>query len=150
MNASHDAPLTKEDFERLSEFRYRLRRFLHLSEAILTAERITTVQYLMLLHIKGMHGRQWATIAELAERLQTVHHGVVSLVSRCEAAGFVQRRQSLTDRRQVEIHLLPEGERRLERVAMRHRMQLGPFDEARQVQIDDPESGAGRGRRIGR
>ena len=99
MNAHHSDTLTKADFERLSEFRYQLRRFLHVSEAILRTEQITPVQYLMLLHIKGMPGRHWATIAELAERLQTVHHGVVTLVSRCEAAGFVQRRQSTSDRR---------------------------------------------------
>lgn len=130
MNAHHSDTLTKADFERLSEFRYQLRRFLHVSEAILRTEHITPVQYLMLLHIKGMPGRHWATIAELAERLQTVHHGVVTLVSRCEAAGFVERRQSTSDRRQVEVHLLPHGEQRVTRVAERHREQLVPFGEA--------------------
>ena len=137
MNVSHSDLLTKADFEKLSEFRYQLRRFLHVSEAILRTEGITPVQYLMLLHIKGMPGRHWATIAELAERLQTVHHGVVMLVSRCEAAGFVERRQSQADRRQVEVHLLPYGERRLARVAERHRGQIKPFGEAWRLQFDE-------------
>lgn len=140
MNAPHNDVLTKADFEKLSEFRYQLRRFLHVSEAILRTEGITPVQYLMLLHIKGMPGRHWATIAELAERLQTVHHGVVMLVSRCEAAGFVERRQNQTDRRQVEVHLLPYGEQRLARVAERHRGQLKPFDEAWRLQFDEAGS----------
>lgn len=137
MNVRHGDVLTKADFERLSEFRYQLRRFLHVSEAILRTESITPVQYLMLLHIKGMPGRDWATIAELAERLQTVHHGVVTLVSRCEAAGFVARRQSKTDRRQVEVRLLPYGEQRLARVAERHRGQLKPFGDAWRMQFDE-------------
>ena len=135
MNAHSDL-LTKADFERLSEFRYQLRRFLHVSEAILRAEHVTPAQYLMMLHIKGTPGRQWASVAELAERLQTVHHGVVMLVSRCEAAGLVERRPSRSDRRQVEVHLLPYGEQRLARVAARHRGQLKPFGEAWRRQLD--------------
>lgn len=142
MNAHHSDVLTKADFEKLSEFRYQLRRFLHVSEAILRTEGITPVQYLMLLHIKGMSGRDWATIAELAERLQTVHHGVVTLVSRCEAAGFVERRQSKTDRRQVEVHLLPYGEQCVARVAERHRGQLKPFGKAWRLQFDGAASDA--------
>lgn len=129
--------LTKADFERLSEFRYQLRRFLHMSEAILRLEGVTPVQYMMLLHIKGMPGRQWATVGELAERLQAVPHGVVALVSRCEAAGFVERRRSKSDRRQVEVHLLPYGEERLTRVAERHRGQRSSFDKVWQLQFDE-------------
>lgn len=129
--------LTKADFERLSEFRYQLRRFLHVSEAILRLEGITPVQYMMLLHIKGMPGRQWATVGELAERLQAMQHGVVALVSRCEAAGFVERRRSRSDRRQVEVHLLPYGEQRLAHVAERHRSQLSSLDRAWHLQFDE-------------
>lgn len=140
------APLAKADFEKLSEFRYQLRRFVHVSEEILHQEGLTPVQYLLLLHLKGMPGRQWAAIAELAERLQTVHHGVVSLVSRCEVAGFVERRQSRTDRRQVEVHLLAHGEQCVTRVAGRHRGQLGSFDQAWQEQAAHAHSVA-RGKR---
>lgn len=128
MNNSSDQALTKADFEKLSEFRYRLRCFLHVSETILREEGITPLQYLMLLHIKGMPGREWATVGELAERLQALQHGVVMLVSRCEAAGFVERRPREADRRQVEVHLLKRGERCLEVLATRHRAQLDWFD----------------------
>ena len=78
--------LDKPDFEQLSEFRYQMRRFERFSEQAAQSEGITPLQYLLLLHIKGYPGRDWATVGELAERLQSHHHGVVALVTRCEAA----------------------------------------------------------------
>lgn len=62
------------------------------------------LQYL-LLQIKGVSGREWATVGELAERLQAKHHGVVSLTSRCTAAGLVRRGISSSDRRRVEVQI---------------------------------------------
>jgi DNA-binding MarR family transcriptional regulator len=116
--------LAKADFEQLSEFRYHMRRFERFSEQAAQGEGITPLQYLLLLHIKGYPDREWATIGELAERLQAQHHGVVALVSRCEALGLVERRVSETDRRQVEVHLLKAGERVLSRLAELHRAEL--------------------------
>ena len=117
-------PLRKKDFEALSEFRYQLRRFLRFSEEIVRAEAITPLQYLLLLHIKGFPGREWASVGELAERLQSHHHGTVALVSRCEKLGLVKRRPSEIDRRRVEIHLTPKGERSIEKLARIHRVEL--------------------------
>jgi DNA-binding MarR family transcriptional regulator len=116
--------LTKTDFEQLSEFRYQMRRFERFSEQAAQGEGITPLQYLLLLHVKGYPGREWATIGELAERLQAQHHGVVALVSRCEALELVKRKVSETDRRQVEVHLLKAGERVLARLAKLHRAEL--------------------------
>jgi DNA-binding MarR family transcriptional regulator len=116
--------LKKRDFEALSDFRYQLRRFLRFSEEIVHDEGITPLQYLLLLHIKGFPGREWATVGELAERLQSQHHGTVALVSRCERLGLVKRKASAEDRRQVEIHLTAKGERSLERLARLHRAEL--------------------------
>ena len=116
--------LTKTDFAALSEFRYQMRRFERFSENAAQAEGITPLQYLLLLHIKGYPGRDWATVGELAERLQARQHGVVALLTRCEAAGLVQRKPSVQDRRRVEIHLLPAGEAVLERLAAMHRAEL--------------------------
>ena len=116
--------LTKSHFETLSEFRYQMRRFERFSENAAQAEGITPLQYLLLLHIKGYPGRDWATVGELAERLQAQQHGVVALLTRCEAAGLVQRRPSAQDRRRVEVHLLPAGEAVLERLAAMHRAEL--------------------------
>ncbi len=117
-------PLAKPDFAALSEFRYQMRRYEHFSENAVQREGITPLQYLLLLHIKGFKGREWATIGELAERLQAKQHGVVALVTRCEEAGLVERRANLEDRRRVEVHLLPPGETILTRLAEIHRAEL--------------------------
>jgi DNA-binding MarR family transcriptional regulator len=117
-------PLAKSDFAALSEFRYQMRRYEHFSETAVQAEGITPLQYLLLLHIKGFKGREWATIGELAERLQARQHGVVALVTRCEEAGLVERRANRDDRRRVEVHLRPAGEAILTRLAEIHRAEL--------------------------
>ena len=116
--------LTKKQFEALSDFRYQLRRFLRFSEEAVNREGITELQYLLLLHIKGYPGREWATVGELAERLQAHHHGAVALISRCERLGLVTRKPSTEDRRRVEIRLTAKGKRSVSRLALLHRAQL--------------------------
>ncbi|MEZ2351140.1 MarR family winged helix-turn-helix transcriptional regulator [Caballeronia sp. RCC_10] len=129
--------LAKPDFEQLSEFRYQMRRFERFSERAAQEEGITPLQYLLLLHIKGYPGRAWATVGELAERLQSQHHGVVALVTRCEALGLVRREPSAEDRRQVLVHLEPRGEQVLARLAALHRAELKSLEGAFRVpQID--------------
>lgn len=117
-------PLTKTEFEALSEFRFQIRRFERFSEDIVRTFGITPLQYLLLLHIKGYPGREFATVGELAQRLQAKPHGVVALVTRAEERGLVERRQNDADKRRVEIHLLPEGEQVLTRLAELHRSEL--------------------------
>jgi len=116
--------LSKPDFEALSEFRYQLKKFLRFSENAARSEGVTPQQYLLLLHIKGMPGRDWANIGELAERLQLQHHSVVALIDRCEKLALTERRPSELDRRVVNIHLLPAGERCLATLAALHRNEL--------------------------
>ncbi len=125
MTASRTEPrLSKKEFEVLSDFRYQLRRFLHWSEELTRAAGVTNLQYLLLLHLKGHAEREWATISELAERLQAKHHGVVALVNRCEKLGYVERRPGRSDGREVEIHLVPKGEKLVQRLARQHRDEL--------------------------
>jgi DNA-binding MarR family transcriptional regulator len=116
--------MSKADFEKLAHFRYQLRRFLRFSEEVTRKNGITVLQYLLLLQIKGYPGREWATVGELAERLQAKHHGVVSLISRCESAGLVARRVSESDGRQVEVRLTQKGALCLEHLAHLHRTEL--------------------------
>lgn len=125
-----DAPPTKQTFEALSNFRYHLRMFMRFSEDAAAAQGITSLQYQLLLHVCGFPGREWATIGEIAERMQSQHHGTVALVSRCEEAGLVERRRDPTDRRQVQVHLLPAGRRHLKRLAALHRGELGALYQA--------------------
>lgn len=109
--------IDKLRFEALSDFRFRLRSFLRFSEDAAREEGITILQYQVLLHTQGFPGREWASISEIAERLQAQAHGVVALVSRCEEAGLVKRRASTSDRRQVEVHLTAAGRKKLEVLA---------------------------------
>ena len=124
MTQPRQKPLTKNEFEALSEFRFQIRRFERFSEDVVQSAGITPLQYLLLLHVKGYPGRAFATVGELAHRLQAKPHGVVALVTRCEEHGFVERRASEEDRRRVEIHLLPAGERLLGHLAELHRSEL--------------------------
>lgn len=128
--SNQQAATEKHRFEALSDFRFRLRSFLRFSEDAARDEGITVLQYQLLLHTQGFPDRQWATIGEIAERLQAQPHGVVALVSRCEEAGLVKRKPSAVDRRQVEVHLLAAGRRKLARLAIQHADQLVELAEA--------------------
>jgi len=118
------AQLDKQSMERVSRFRYALRRFLRFSEDASRDAGITVLQYQLLLHTQGFPGREWASVGELAERLQAHAHGVVALVSRCEEAGLVKRKPNEEDRRLVEVHLTARGKRCLENLMLQHRSQL--------------------------
>lgn len=110
----------KQDYERLSQFRYRLREFLRASETLCKRHGLTSLQYQLLLHVMGFEGRAWASIGELAERLQAHHHGVVALVDRCEKLRLLERRPGRVDQRIVEVHLLSKGEKLLAKLAALH------------------------------
>jgi DNA-binding MarR family transcriptional regulator len=116
--------MSKADFEALARFRYQLRRFLRFSEELTRRTGITPLQYQLMLQIKGFPGREWATVVELAERLQAKHHGVVALISRCELAGLVARKESRSDMRRVEVELTKKGQRCVEKLARLHRAEL--------------------------
>jgi DNA-binding MarR family transcriptional regulator len=116
--------MSKEDLERLAQFRYRLRCYLRFSEEVTRREGITPLQYQLMLQIKGFPGREWATVGELADRLQAKHHGVVSLISRCEAAALVKRSIGRSDRRRVEVQLTKKGDKCLLQLASLHRAEL--------------------------
>lgn len=77
-----------------------------------------------------MHGKCWASVSELAEKLQAKHHGVVALLDRCEKLDLIRRCINQEDRRQVEIHLLPKGEQVLERLAVLHQPELRMLKDA--------------------
>ncbi len=123
-NRGEERTLEKSDFEGLSEFRYQMRKFERFSETASRAKGITPLQYLLLLHIKGFPGREFAYVGELAERLQAKPHGVAALVTRCELRGLVQRRPSARDGREVEVHLSKKGDGLLTKLADLHRAEL--------------------------
>lgn len=135
--------MNKTDLEALAEFRYQLRRFLRFSEDLVQREGLTPLQYQLMLQIRGFPGRNWASVGELAERLQARHHGTVALVSRCEEAGLVRREKDPDDRRAVRVHLTASGEQQLAKLARLHRDELASlaqvFRVTRLAQFNDRE-----------
>lgn len=125
MTEKSSAPrVSKRQYESLANFRYELRRYLRYSEEVTRRHGMTPLQYQLLLQVKGFPDRDYASVGELAERLQAKHHGVVALVTRCENAGLVERRVNEKDRRQVQVYLTEKGEKQLQRLAELHRKEL--------------------------
>ena len=125
-----DTEPSKAEYEAIANFRYIIRRFLRFSEQAARREGVTPQQHQLLLTIKGFPGRDYATISELAHRLQMRQHSVVGLVDRTEALGLVRRRQGTEDRRQVFVSLTAGGEEKLHRLSAQHRRELQNMREA--------------------
>ena len=103
-----------EEYVRVAEFRSGLRRFLRRTERVARESGLTPQRYLLLLMIQGApDGSRRSTVTELAERLQLAQSTVTELVTRAEEIGLVARSASADDGRVVNLHLTPEGERRL-------------------------------------
>ena len=105
------------DYRTLADLRYQLRRFLRTREIAARAAGVEPQQYLALLQIKGLEGREVATIRVLAERLQIQHHAMVQLIDRLVDRRMVERRRQGRDRREVVVRLRPSGEQVLRRLA---------------------------------
>src|SRR6476660_4912075 len=98
-------PLSKHDFEALARFRFGIRRYLRFSEDTVCDHGLTPQHYQLLLALKGFPGREWATMRELADRLQLRHHSVVELVDRAQKQGLVERAPHPSDARAVRVEL---------------------------------------------
>ena len=116
--------LTKQDFEALARFRFGIRRYLRFSEETVRRHGVTPQHYQLLLALKGFPGREWATVRELADRLQLRHHSVVELVNRVQDQGLVQRAPHPDDARAVRVLLTEAGEQILARLVQLHRDEL--------------------------
>src|SRR5262249_18047659 len=99
------------DYRTLADLRYHIRRFLRVREAAARHAWLEPQQYVLLLQIKGLKGREATTIGRLAERLQLRHHSTVELVDRLVARGLVARQRDTADRRTVIVALRPAGEK---------------------------------------
>ena len=121
---SEPEPLTKQDFEALARFRFGIRRYLRFSEETVRRHDLTPQQYQLLLALKGFPGREWALVAELAERLQLRHHSVVELINRAQKQDLVRRVPHPGDARAVRIELTDHGQEILARLSALHRDEL--------------------------
>ena len=112
--------LTRQDFERLLEFRVTLRRFNRWSEDQAQAAGLTHVQHQLLVAIKGHHESRPPTVGDLAGYLLLRPHSTVELVDRAEAAGLVERTPDADDGRVVRVRLTGEGEEILQQLTRAH------------------------------
>jgi DNA-binding MarR family transcriptional regulator len=110
--------------ERLAEFRYRLRGFLHFSELAATAAGLQPQQHQLLLQIAGAPAGAVPTIAYAAERLGLRHNSVVELANRSEDEGLLERTSDEADARRVLLRVTPRGNRVLHKLAAHHRSEL--------------------------
>ncbi|WP_214626560.1 MarR family winged helix-turn-helix transcriptional regulator [Paenibacillus agaridevorans] len=116
--------LSKSLYEQLADFRYKLRIFVHFSENAAREVGLTPQQHQLILAIQGYPGRDYATISEVAEKLQITHHACVGLVTRCEKSDLVKRRPNPEDARSVHIALTDKGIELLALLSSVHLMQL--------------------------
>jgi DNA-binding MarR family transcriptional regulator len=144
---SGSAALTKQDFEALARFRFGIRRYLRFSEETVRSHGVTPQHYQLLLALKGFPGREWATVRELAERLQLRHHSVVELVDRAQGQGLVTRAPDPDDARVVRVLLTGQGEQILARLSALHRDELRRMGTTLTLPNwhDEPEDSAGHG-----
>jgi DNA-binding MarR family transcriptional regulator len=137
--------LTKQDFEELARFRFGIRRYLRFSEETVRRHGLTPQHYQLMLALKGFPGREWATMRELAERLQLRHHSVVELVNRAQKQQLVERAPDPTDARAVRVQLTADGQQALMRLSSLHRDELRRMGAALTPPIWDGTSDDGTG-----
>ncbi len=116
-NSVMKAKITDGEFRALAELRYRIRRFVQQGDIAARTAGLEPQQYLLLLAIRGLPQGQENTIRTLAERLALQHHSAVELINRMEQHGYVRRRRSQMDRRNVLVYLQRRGEKLLNCVA---------------------------------
>src|SRR6201996_147306 len=116
--------LTRQDFERLLEFRVTLRRFHRWSEDQAQAEGLTHVQHQLLVAIKGHRGGRPPAVGDLAGYLLLRPHSTVELVDRAAAAGLVERTRDGADGRVVRVRLTGEGDRVVQKLTRAHLVRL--------------------------
>ncbi|MFZ1995334.1 MAG: MarR family transcriptional regulator [Solirubrobacteraceae bacterium] len=135
--------LTDADYERLAEFRYGLRRFLHWSEQQARAAGITPTQHQLLLTIRSSRDPRGATVGEVAEVLIIRHHSAVGLIDRAQEAGLISRERDPDTQSVVHLKLTEFGAltlSALSEVHLRELAQLAPTMQALIGELSESEA----------
>src|SRR5579884_3991527 len=157
MAVSRKAPATEtkgtglsvEQFQRLAEFRFQLRRFLHFSHLAAESAGVRHQQYQLLQCVYGMPGELDPTIANVAARMLLKHNSAVELVDRTIEQGLLRRCPDPTDHRRILLRMTPHGEKLLASLAAWHVRELeetGPelIRALRRVLLTPQQNGNGR------
>ena len=135
--------LTSEDYERLADFRYGLRRFLHWSEQQARQGGITPTQHQLLLAIRSSRDPRGATVGEVAEVLIIRHHSAVELIDRAQEAGLITRERDPDTQSIVHLKLTEMGALALSALSeahLRELSQLAPTMRALLEALSEPEA----------
>lgn len=122
--ASPVPDLDLAQLQRLAEFRFQLRRFLHFSNSVVEQAGLRSQQYQMLQCVCGMPDGIAPTIANVASRMFLKHNSAVELVDRAIEQGLLRRLADPIDHRCVLLRVTPEGERLLASLAEFHMREL--------------------------
>ena len=116
--------LSREDIQRLAEFRFQLRRFLNFSNAAAEATGLRPQQYQLLQCVSGMPDGLDPTVANVAARMLLKHNSAVELVDRTIEQGLLKRVPDAIDHRCILLRVTSQGERVLASLAAYHLEEL--------------------------
>ena len=136
--------LSRSQIQRLAEFRFQLRRFLHFSNQAAEAAGLRPQQYQLLQCVHGMPDDLDPTIANVAARMLLKHNSAVELVDRTMEQGFLRRTNDATDHRRILLRLTAQGERVIASLAEFHLQELeqaGPELIRALRQVAGPQAG---------
>ena len=105
--------MAPEQYRRLAEFRYQMRRFLHFSQEAAAASGLHPRQYQLLQVIAGIPEEMSPTIAAVASRLCLRHNSAVELVSRTIEQGLLRKAPDPIDNRRLLLQITAAGHRLL-------------------------------------
>jgi DNA-binding MarR family transcriptional regulator len=118
------AKLDVAHLRRLAEFRYRLRCFLHVSQAAAEETGLRNQQYQLLQCVGAMPEGMAPTIANVAARMLLKHNSAVELVDRSVEQGLLRRSGDAADHRRILLRVTRQGERILASLAEFHTREL--------------------------
>lgn len=107
--SDHIPELDLAHVRKLAEFRYQVRRFLHVSHVAAEEAGMRFQQYQMLQCVCGMPDGVEPTIANVAARMFLKHNSTVELVDRTIAQGLLRRTGDPNDHRRILLRVTPEG-----------------------------------------
>jgi DNA-binding MarR family transcriptional regulator len=113
-----------EHLRRLADFRYRLRCFLHVSQAAAEELGLRPQQYQLLQCVGAMPEGEAPTIASVAARMLLKHNSAVELVDRSVEQGLLRRSGDAGDHRRILLRVTRQGERILASLAEVHTREL--------------------------
>jgi len=119
--------MSAEQYRRLAEFRYQMRRFLHFSQQAASKAGIQPQQYQLLQVIAGIPEEMSPTIAAVASRMCLRHNSAVELVNRTIEANLIRKAPDPVDHRRLLLQITPSGQRLLASLVEFHLRELDEF-----------------------